>query len=63
MRRNSSTFESNQETGVYFWHGGLEDGTEIQYSNRPHELLPHHCKEHGWYSDKPCPAEHKNEPE
>lgn len=51
-------FESNRETGLYFWRtGGHEDA--VQHSNRPHELLSNYCKEHNWYTDKPCQAPHK----
>jgi hypothetical protein len=51
-------FESNPETGIYFWRTGITDDIEAQHSNRPHPELPNYCKEHDWYTDKPCPAEH-----
>ena len=50
-------FVSDQEAG-YFWRTNVLDDVEVQFSNRPHELLPHHCAEHDWYTDKPCPAPH-----
>ena len=59
-KRAKDTFVSNQETGLYFWCHS--DETRVyNFSNRPHELLPHHCDEHEWWSDVPCRAEHRRE--
>lgn len=56
--KEKDPFVSDQEAGLYFWRTDGLDGVEVQLSNRPHELLPNHCAEHNWYSDKPCPAPH-----
>ena len=55
-RAAPALFESEQETGLSFWRTGLDGDAEVQHSNRPHELLPHYCKVHRWYTDKPCPS-------
>ena len=54
-RAAPSPFETNQDTGLYFWRSG-SDGDETQLSNRSHALLPIHCLVHRWWMNRPCPA-------
>lgn len=49
-------FVSDPDAGLYFWSHSTADGSHVQYSNRPHPLLPHRCDVHDWYSAAPCQA-------
>jgi hypothetical protein len=58
MKKTSvSSFETNQDTGLYFWRSGSEPN-ETQFSSHPHPSLQFHCKKHNWWSDKICPPCH-----
>lgn len=51
-------FISNEAASLYFWHHTETGGRKVQFSNKPHELLPHHCERHGWWSDVACREMH-----
>jgi hypothetical protein len=50
--------ESDPERNLWFWQHTAEDGHYIEFSNKPHPLLPHRCNFHGWYVSEPCPSLH-----
>jgi len=50
-------FESDQETGVYFWVRGGDPARgepDRQLSTHRHPLLPRRCAKHRWWSADPC---------
>lgn len=49
-------FASDPDASLYFWSHGTADDGRVQYSNRPHPLLPFRCDVHDWYSDAACQA-------
>lgn len=56
MKHSKDPLVSDQETGVYFWCHTDANGDGVNFSNRPHSLLPIRCDRHDWWTDKPCRA-------
>jgi hypothetical protein len=50
--------ESDPSRDLWFWQHTREGGRHVEFSNKPHPLLPHHCAFHGYYSNEPCTAAH-----
>lgn len=52
--------ESDKARDLWFWSWTV-DGRTVDFSNKPHPLLPHRCDFHDWYSSEPCGAPHDAE--